>query len=147
GRPLVPVGSQQSAVGSTPAAGPAPNLQFAIRVPTSVGDSQFAIPPLAQDPTSPATEQRRRVAILFADLVGSTQLADRLDPDVTYRLVSRCIASLGDIVPEEGGYVAKTLGDGLMALFGAPVAHGDDPARGARAALRMQAWMRAQEER
>src|SRR5262249_60678701 len=41
-----------------------------------------------------------------------------------------------------GGYVAKTLGDGLMALFGAPVAHGDDPDRAARAALRMQEWMR-----
>lgn len=88
-----------------------------------------------------ATEQRRRVAILFADLTGSTALADRMEPEACYRVVSNCINGLGRQVTEAGGYVLKTLGDGLMALFGAPVAHGDDVERAAAAGLAMQAWM------
>jgi class 3 adenylate cyclase/tetratricopeptide (TPR) repeat protein len=88
-----------------------------------------------------AVEERRRVAILFADLVGSTALGDRVDTETAYRVVSGCLAGLGRVVESTGGYVAKTLGDGLMALFGAPTAHGDDPERAARAGLQMQAWM------
>jgi adenylate cyclase len=89
----------------------------------------------------PAREERRRVAILFADLSGSTELSHLLDAEQTYRLVGECIAGLCSVVSDAGGYVVKTLGDGLMALFGAPVAHGDDAVRAGRAALHMQAWM------
>ena len=81
------------------------------------------------------------MAILFADLVGSTALGDCVDTETAYRVVSGCLEGLGWVVEATGGYVAKTLGDGLMALFGAPVAHGDDPERAARAGLQMQAWM------
>lgn len=85
--------------------------------------------------------ERRRVAILFADLSGSTAMADTLDPETAYTVVSEYLDGLSRVITQEGGYVAKTLGDGLMALFGAPIAHEDDPERACRAALRLQEWM------
>ena len=88
-----------------------------------------------------ATEERRRVSILFADLSGSTELADRMEAEACYRVISACLQGLGRTVTDGGGYVLKTLGDGLMALFGAPVAYGDDVDRAAASALAMQAWM------
>lgn len=99
------------------------------------------LPARRAETPEPLGEQRRRVAILFADLSGSTAMSDRLEVETSYRLVSECVTGLGRIVSEAGGYVVKTLGDGLMALFGAPLAHGDDAARAARAGLWMQAWM------
>ncbi len=99
------------------------------------------LPARSPETPEPLGEQRRRVAILFADLSGSTAMSDRLEVETSYRLVSECVTGLGRIVSEAGGYVVKTLGDGLMALFGAPLAHGDDAARAARAGLWMQAWM------
>jgi class 3 adenylate cyclase/tetratricopeptide (TPR) repeat protein len=69
-------------------------------------------------------------------------MAERLEVETSYRIVSDCLSGIGRAVTDEGGYVVKTLGDGLMSLFGAPIAHGDDPERAARAALRIQAWMR-----
>jgi len=99
------------------------------------------VAPLALLQPDAPDEQLRRVAILFVDLQGSTALADGMDPELAYRLVSECVAGLGRVVTEAGGYVVKTLGDGLMALFGAPVAHGDDAERAGRAALGMQAWL------
>ncbi|MCC2668157.1 MAG: cyaB, partial [Armatimonadetes bacterium] len=86
-------------------------------------------------------EERRRVAILFADLSGSTAMADALEMETTFRVVSECVGGLARIATEAGGYVVKTLGDGLMVLFGAPMAYGDDPIRAGRAALRMQTWL------
>ena len=93
-------------------------------------------------PVRAPREEKRRVAILFADLSGSTAMADRLEMESTYRVVTDCVSGLGRLASEVGGYVVKTLGDGLMVTFGAPVAYGDDPPRAARAALRMQAWLR-----
>jgi len=84
---------------------------------------------------------RRRVAILFVDLCGSTAMADALDPEVAFGIVQEFLDGLTRVVGECGGYVVKTLGDGLMALFGAPVAYGDDPLRAGRAALRLQEWV------
>ncbi len=84
-------------------------------------------------------EERRIVTVLFADLVGFTTLAERLDPEQVKRLVDACFERLVDVVVEFGGKVDKILGDGMLVLFGAPVAHEDDPERAVRAALRMQA--------
>lgn len=106
-----------------------------------LGEASALDPTFPQRPLLPE-EQLRRVAIVFVDLAGSTSLSERLEPEHAYRLVSECVSGLGAVITEFGGYVVKTLGDGLMALFGAPVAHGDDPERAARAALRMQSWMR-----
>ena len=83
-------------------------------------------------------EERRIVTVLFADLVGFTTLAEYMDPEQAKRLVDRGFARLVDDVTEYGGRVDKLLGDGILALFGAPVAHEDDPERAVRAGLRMQ---------
>lgn len=116
-----------------------PHGQASPALPLSGALAPAAVP---QPEAAPVVgEQRRRVAILFADLSGSTALSDRLEVEVAYRLVSECVVGLGQVVTDTGGYVVKTLGDGLMALFGAPVAHGDDPLRAGQAALRMQEWL------
>lgn len=83
-------------------------------------------------------EERRIVTVLFADIVGFTGLAERMDPEQVKRLIDTCFERLVEVVVEFGGRVDKVLGDGMLVLFGAPVAHEDDPERAVRAALRMQ---------
>ena len=83
-------------------------------------------------------EERRIVTVLFGDLVGFTSLAEHMDPEALKRLVDSCFEKMVAVVNEFGGRVDKILGDGILALFGAPVAHEDDPERAVRAALRMQ---------
>ena len=76
--------------------------------------------------------------MLFADLVGFTSLSETADPEHIKNLVDRCFARLATEVTTFGGQVDKVIGDALVALFGAPVAHEDDAERAVRAALRMQ---------
>jgi class 3 adenylate cyclase/tetratricopeptide (TPR) repeat protein len=85
------------------------------------------------------TEERRTVTVLFADLSGYTAIAERLDPEAVKALVDRCLGRLGEEVERVGGRVDKYMGDNVMAIFGAPVAHEDDPERAVRAAVGMQA--------
>ena len=84
------------------------------------------------------TEERRIVTVLFADLVGFTSLAEHLDPETVKRLVDGCFARVVDDITSFGGRVDKLLGDGVVALFGAPVAHEDDAERAVRTGLRIQ---------
>jgi class 3 adenylate cyclase/tetratricopeptide (TPR) repeat protein len=86
-------------------------------------------------------EERRQVTVLFADLSGYTAIAERMDPEAVKTLVERALRRLGDEVERYGGTVDKYIGDNVMALFGAPVAHEDDAERAVRAALGMQAAM------
>ena len=86
-----------------------------------------------------ADGERRQVTILFADLCGFTALSRSLDPEELHTLVGRYTAAVDSIVEAYGGTVDKHIGDAVMALFGAPVAHGDDPLRAARAALDIHA--------
>jgi len=83
-------------------------------------------------------EERRRVTVLFADLSGYTAVAERMDPEAVKSLVGRSLRRLGQEVERYGGTVDKYIGDNVMALFGAPVAHEDDAERAVRAALGMQ---------
>ena len=85
-----------------------------------------------------APEERRQVTVLFADLSGYTAVAEQLDPEAVKSLVDRCLRRLGQEVDRYGGHVDKYIGDNVMALFGAPVAHEDDAERAVRAALAMQ---------
>ena len=82
-------------------------------------------------------EERRLVTALFADVSGFTSLADRLDPERLLEVIDPVIAALSSVVGRYDGYVEKFAGDALMALFGAPVSHEDDPARALRTALEM----------
>ncbi len=88
---------------------------------------------------APAAErvqaERRQVTVLFADLVGSTNLASQLDPEDLRDLMHDYQRACTDLVRQYGGHVAQYLGDGILAYFGYPRAHEDDPARAARAGL------------
>lgn len=89
------------------------------------------------------TSERRVVAVLFADVAGYTAMAEHLDPEVVTDVMNEIFAALGAEVEAVGGHVDKVIGDSLMALFGAPVAHEDDALRAVRAALGMQRAMAA----
>jgi class 3 adenylate cyclase/tetratricopeptide (TPR) repeat protein len=81
------------------------------------------------------------VTVLFADLVGYTALAEYLDPEQVKWLIESCFERLVADIETFGGRVDKLLGDAIVALFGAPVAHEDDAERAVRAALRMQSTL------
>ncbi len=102
-----------------------------------------AATPLGQAATDSAPEgaERRTVTVLFADLSGYTSVAERLDHETVTALVERCLLRLATEVELFGGRVDKYIGDNVMAVFGAPVAHEDDPERAVRAALGMQGAM------
>jgi class 3 adenylate cyclase len=87
---------------------------------------------------STALEERRVVTVVFADLVGYTTLVERLDPEKAKRLIESCFERLVADIEAFGGRVDKLLGDAIVALFGAPVAHEDDAERAVRAGLQMQ---------
>ncbi len=72
------------------------------------------------------------MTVLFADVVGSTSLGERFDAEALKELMGRFFAAMRDEIEAEGGTVEKFIGDAVMAAFGVPVAHEDDP--GARAA-------------
>ncbi|HEX8859852.1 MAG TPA: adenylate/guanylate cyclase domain-containing protein [Actinomycetes bacterium] len=79
--------------------------------------------------------------MLFADLSGFTGFSERRDPEDVRAVVDRCLGELGRIVDRFGGFVARVIGDEVMAVFGAPVAHEDDAERAVRAAFEMQRSM------
>ncbi|MEX0993348.1 MAG: adenylate/guanylate cyclase domain-containing protein [Solirubrobacterales bacterium] len=83
-------------------------------------------------------EERRQVTVVFADLSGYTAVAERMDPESVKALVDRSLKRLGEEVERFGGTVDKYIGDNVMALFGAPIAHEDDAERAVRAGLGMQ---------
>jgi class 3 adenylate cyclase/predicted ATPase len=85
-------------------------------------------------------EERKVVTVLFCDLVGSTAQAERLDPEDVRALLSRYHKRVRAELELFGGTVEKFIGDAVMALFGAPVAHEDDPERAVRAALAVREW-------
>src|SRR5690242_9814104 len=84
---------------------------------------------------APPREERKVVTIVFTDLVGSTARAEGLDPEDVRATLSSYYARLRGELERHGGTVEKFIGDAVMAVFGAPVAHEDDPERAVRAAL------------
>lgn len=91
-----------------------------------------------QDATVMEEPERRRVTVLFGDLSDFTAWAEDLDPERVGVVTDRVLAALARIVTDVGGHVDKLTGDGIMAVFGAPTAHEDDPERAVRAAELMQ---------
>ena len=83
-------------------------------------------------------DERRVVTVVFGDLVGFTALSETRDPEQVKNLVDRCFALLANDITTYGGRVDKVVGDAVVALFGAPLAHEDDAERAVRAALQMQ---------
>ncbi len=82
-------------------------------------------------------DEVRPVTVLFADVVGSTALAEHLPPEEAKALIGECVNQMSRAVHEYGGTVQAYMGDGICAYFGVPTAHEDDPERAARAALRI----------
>ncbi len=116
-----------------------PGAKFCVECGTNLGA------PSPAPPSAPVTqslpEERRKATVLFADLSGYTAVAERMDPEAVKSLVERVLRRLGAEVIRYGGTVDKYIGDNVMAVFGAPVAHEDDPERAVRAGLAMQAAM------
>src|SRR5213596_3299638 len=87
-------------------------------------------------------KERKIVTVLFADLVGFTARAEELDPEDVEAILRPYHERLRGELERFGGTVEKFIGDAVMALFGAPVAHEDDPERAVRAALAIRDWAR-----
>src|ERR1700730_14773206 len=79
--------------------------------------------------------ERRQLTVLFCDLVGSTELAQRLDAEVLRELMRAYQQACGQVISQYAGHVAQYLGDGLVVYFGFPEAHEEDAERAVRAAL------------
>ncbi|MGQ0549210.1 MAG: tetratricopeptide repeat protein [Armatimonadota bacterium] len=105
-------------------------------------DAQFCL--RCGTPLGEAVQVERRVlSVLFADLVASTPLAARLDPEETRVIQGEYFGAMREEVVRHGGVVEKFIGDAVMSVFGLPVAHEDDPERAVRAAVAMQGRMPA----
>jgi class 3 adenylate cyclase/predicted ATPase len=117
-----------------------PEARFCMNCGSQLDQVAATAPPVPRAAEQPP-EERRQVTVLFADLSGYTAVAERMDPEAVKALVDRALMRLGQEVERYGGTVDKYIGDNVMAIFGAPVAHEDDAERAVRAGLGMQAAM------
>jgi class 3 adenylate cyclase/tetratricopeptide (TPR) repeat protein len=89
-------------------------------------------------PVGPAREARKVVTVLFSDVIGSTGLGERLDPETLRRVMARYFDEMKAALEAHGGTVEKFIGDAVMAVFGIPMLHEDDALRAVRAALEIR---------
>src|SRR5262249_15202373 len=104
----------------------------ALTTRASTGAAEAA-PSLSAEPTSSA--ERRQLTVMFCDLVGSTALASRLDPEDLREIIGAYHRCAAETVARLNGFVAKYMGDGVLVYFGYPQAHEDDAEQAARAGL------------
>ena len=109
---------------------------FRCSVCRHVASEPFKFCPECGSPAAAATarEERKTVTVLFCDLVGSTELGERLDPESLRRVLARYFDTVREVIERHGGSVEKFIGDAVMAVFGVPVLHEDDALRAVRAA-------------
>jgi class 3 adenylate cyclase len=119
-----------AALGSAPARGAAPAASQDVGLSAREGADPIGTGDEAEDELRPVTA-------LFADVVGSTSLGERLAPDEVKALIGECVSRMSRAVEQFGGTVQSFMGDGIAAFFGMPAAHDDDPERAALAALRV----------
>lgn len=91
--------------------------------------------PLTSTPTAEYEAERRQITVLFSDLVGSTALAAKLDPEELREVTAAYHAACDEVVRRHDGHIAQYLGDGVLVYFGYPTAHEDDARRAVRAGL------------
>src|SRR5271163_1246182 len=103
----------------------------------SLGSTETTAKPTnpAPTPTSPDVAERRQLTVMFCDLVGSTALSARLDPEDMREVIGAYHRCCANCVEREGGFVAKNMGDGVLAYFGYPQAHEHDAERAVQAGL------------
>jgi len=95
-----------------------------------------AVEPTSGDASEPIDAERRQVTVMFCDLVGSTALSTRIDPEDLQKVIAAYQGAVTEAVIGFGGFVAKYMGDGVLVYFGYPRAHEDDAERAVRAGLR-----------
>ena len=100
-------------------------------------------PAVQADPKPQDTAERRQVTVMFSDLVGSTALSARMDPEDLREVISAYQKCVAETVGRFGGFVAKYMGDGVLVYFGYPQAHEDDAERAVRAGLELIAAVTA----
>src|SRR5882757_448394 len=110
--------------------------------PASPSESPIRVTADAGSASEAIDGERKTVTALFADIKGSTELMEELDPEEARAIVDPALRIMVDSVRHYEGYVVQSTGDGVFALFGAPVAHEDHPQRALYAALRMQGELR-----
>src|SRR5579864_6474260 len=103
---------------------------------------RIRVAPEQSDAQTVLDGERKTVTALFADIKGSTELMEDLDPEDARAIIDPALRIMIDAVKRYDGYVVQSTGDGIFALFGAPVAHEDHPQRALYAALRMQEELR-----
>ncbi len=112
-----------------------------------LADLQQAAPAALQEKIRDARTkligERKLVTVLFTDIVGSNALAEKLDPEEWGEIVSGAHQHVSAAVCRYEGTIAQLLGDGVLAFFGAPITHEDDPVRAVNAALDIQAAVKA----
>ena len=96
-------------------------------VDTGRSAAQVDLPPPARPIPEVAEAERSPVTVLFADVVGFTSLAEQLDPEELRSLMMGCFQTLAEEIRRYDGFIEKFIGDAILAVFGAPVAHEDDP--------------------
>jgi class 3 adenylate cyclase/predicted ATPase len=107
-----------------------------------VARGSIRLRPETQDASAALDGERKTVTALFADIKGSMDLMENVDPEEARRIIDPALKLMIDAVHRYDGYIVQSTGDGIFALFGAPVAHEDHPQRALYAALRMQDEMR-----
>ncbi len=108
----------------------------------AIGELDVASPPAPAAPTEPVSQdaaERRQVTVMFSDLVGSTALSARMDPEDLREVISAYQKCVAETVRRFGGFVAKYMGDGVLVYFGYPEAHEDDAEQAVRAGLELNA--------
>src|ERR1035437_3974013 len=113
----------------------------------TVSSARSQIRVMASDEAAALEGERKRVTALFADIKGSTELEQDLDPEEARAIFDPALKLMIDAVRRYDGYIVQSTGDGIFALFGAPVAHEDHPQRALYAALRMQEEIRRYAEK
>jgi class 3 adenylate cyclase len=121
-----------AAIAGTSSGSPAPSTTGTVDVRVNIQSVEAELP----------EGERKTVTALFADIKGSTELMEDLDPEEARAIVDPALKIMVDAVRRYEGYVVQSTGDGIFALFGAPLAHEDHPQRALYAALQMQQELR-----
>jgi class 3 adenylate cyclase/tetratricopeptide (TPR) repeat protein len=135
--------SLQAAPAAAPAAAVAPPAPASAAPPRATGYTPKHLAEKILKSRSALEGERRQVTVLFADLAGFTALAEQRDPEEVHQIIDRCFELITAEVHRFEGTINQYTGDGVMALFGAPIAHEDAPRRAVHAALAIQQALRA----